>query len=62
MLSIPSLNSGKFNQFLRGARMPSFMGVRAFLPLPPTIASTVGTIHPPFVFAPVYTILPLHFK
>jgi hypothetical protein len=42
--------------------MPSFMGVRAFLPLPPTIASTVGTIHPPFVFAPVYTILPLHFK
>jgi len=46
---------------LGGERMPSFKRIRDSLPTA-TVSQAIGTIHPPFVFAPVYTISPLHFK
>ena len=45
--------------------MPSFTIIRAVARLFPTMAAAlqiIGVTHPPFCFAPVYTIFPLHFK
>jgi hypothetical protein len=48
-----------------GVKMPAFTRIRAVAWQFPSMAAAIqiiGMSHPPFCFAPVYTIFPLHFK